>query len=341
MREWTAFLRLCAAKYRSGGIAVFAEGSCARRFVRACFSFCSGRKRLAAADSAGCRPPAWMRVLLARLPPMRKERLGGMTHPCPAGQGYAVGVRDRRCLPLRGKSASELARLILVCRGGKQGAGALCPSGTVGRRARKTKHTLLRSMRPPSPRNHPAGGTAGFARTRSRDQSLENPFLGDGGRFPAASPSPERRRRQALARGLAAVCAHSCPKRNESQPVCPLRVEQTGVNSEPTALAAGTAGPAGSARTRSRDQSLENPFLGNRRFLRRPVPKNRRRRQAPARGPAAVYSFYRPNRNEPQHTHPLLVGWVCVEPEPTALAGGPAALPPCRPEQGTCSVNRP
>ena len=204
---------------------------------------------------------------------MRKERLGGMTHPCPAGQGYAVGVRDRRCLPLRGKSASELARLILVCRGGKQGVGALCPSGTVGRRARKTKHTLLRSMRPPSPRNHPAGGTAGFARTRSRDQSLENPFLGDGGRFPAASPSPERRRRQALARGLAAVCAHSCPKRNESQPVCPLRVEQTGVNSEPTALAAGTAGPAGSARTRSRDQSLENPFLGNRPpFSRSPRP---------------------------------------------------------------------
>ena len=60
-----------------------------------------------------------------------------------------------------------------------------------------------------------------------------------------------------------AVCAHNRPKRNESQSVCPLLVGQTGVNPEPTARAAGTAGPAGSARTRSRVQTLENPFLGN------------------------------------------------------------------------------
>ena len=45
---------------------------------------------------------------------------GEMMHPCPAGQGYAAGVRIRRCLPLRGKSASELARLIL---GGSRGKG--------------------------------------------------------------------------------------------------------------------------------------------------------------------------------------------------------------------------
>ena len=36
-----------------------------------------------------------------------------MTLPCPAGARGAAGVRIRRCLPLRGKSASELARLIL------------------------------------------------------------------------------------------------------------------------------------------------------------------------------------------------------------------------------------
>ena len=60
-----------------------------------------------------------------------------------------------------------------------------------------------------------------------------------------------------------AACFHRRPKRNESQPVCPLLVGQTGVYFEPTALSAGTAGPAGSARTLSRDQSLENPFLGN------------------------------------------------------------------------------
>ena len=55
------------------------------------------------------------------------------------------------------------------------------------------------------------------------------------------------------------------------------------------------------------------------------TPKNRRRRQAPAPEPAAVCSHHRPNRNETQHTRPLLVGWVCVESEPTALAGGTAA----------------
>ena len=128
-----------------------------------CAFFCRSRRR-------GCA---------GNKPPMRKGRLGGMTHPCPAGQGYAAGVRDRRCLPLRGKSASELARLILVCRGAKLDEETVCPSGTVWQARRKRrKHTVLRSMRPPRPRNHPAGGTAGSARTRSRDQSLENPFLG-------------------------------------------------------------------------------------------------------------------------------------------------------------------
>ena len=146
-----------------------------------------------------------------------------MTHPCPAGQGYAAGVRDRRCLPLRGKSASELARLILGVSRGRVERGALCPSGTVGRRA---------------------------GRTESAQRFMQTSFL-------------NRRRRQAPARGLVAVCTHSSPKRNESQPVCPLLVGQTGVYSEPTALEAGTAGTAGSARTRSRVQTLENPFLGN------------------------------------------------------------------------------
>ena len=135
---------------------------------------------------------------------------------------------------------------------------------------------------------------------------------------------PKRRRRQAPARGLAAVCVHSRPKRNEAQPVCPLLVGQTGVYFEPTALAAGTAGPAGSARTRSRDSSLENPFLGN-----RPVPQ-RRRRQAPARGPAAVYSHRRPNQNETQNARPLLVGRAFVNTAPKALAAGPAGPHPLK-----------
>ena len=204
-----------------------------------------------------------------------------MTHPCPAGQGYAGDVRDRRCLPLRGKSASELARLILDVSRGRVERGALCPSGTVGRRA---------------------------GRTESAQRFMQTSFL-------------NRRRRQAPARGLVAVCTHSSPKRNESQPVCPLLVGQTGVYSEPTALEAGTAGTAGSARTRSRVQTLENPFLGTAR-------PQRRRRQAPARGPAAVYSLLRPNRNETKRPSPLLVGLGRVYFEPKALAADTVGPPP-------------
>ena len=56
-------------------------------------------------------------------------------------------------------------------------------------------------------------------------------------------------------------------------------------------------------------------------------PQNRRRRQAPARGLAAVNSRHLPIRNETQNTHPLLVGWVFVYTAPTALAGDTVALP--------------
>ena len=55
-------------------------------------------------------------------------------------------------------------------------------------------------------------------------------------------------------------------------------------------------------------------------------PPNHRRRQAPARGPAAVCTLHRPIRNEKKHPCPLLVGHGCVDPEPTALAAGPAGL---------------
>ena len=56
-----------------------------------------------------------------------------------------------------------------------------------------------------------------------------------------------------------------------------------------------------------------------------PRPPKRRKRQAPARGPAAVNSRHRPIRNKPQHPSPLLMGLGCVNPAPTALAGGTAA----------------
>ena len=65
-------------------------------------------------------------------------------------------------------------------------------------------------------------------------------------------------------------------------------------------------------------------------------PPNHRRRQAPARGPAAVCAFHRPIRNAKKHPCPLLVGHGRVDPEPTALAAGTAGLPAtgcrhCRP----------
>ena len=143
--------------------------------------------------------------------PMQGERKGRFlaTLPCPVGARGAAGVRGRRCLPLRGKSASELARRIWAGSWERAFCGAVCPSGGLSRRAGERK--------------------AGSYLYRPRFQTAA------GGKS--------------------------------------LLVGQTGVYFEPTALAAGTAGPAGSARTRSRDQSLENPFLGNGgRFPVAPVP---------------------------------------------------------------------
>src|SRR5699024_28504 len=59
-----------------------------------------------------------------------------------------------------------------------------------------------------------------------------------------------------------------------------------------------------------------------------PRPPERRRRQAPARGPAAVYALCRRNRNETKQDRPLLVGRSCVTNAPKALVAGTAG-PPC------------
>ena len=65
---------------------------------------------------------------------------------------------------------------------------------------------------------------------------------------------------------------------------------------------------------------LRIPFGERQPFPRSPRPPKRRRRTAPARGPSAVYSLYRPIRNETQNARPLLVGRAFVDLEPTALA---------------------
>ena len=97
-------------------------------------------------------------------------------------------------------------------------------------------------------------------------------------------------------------------------------------------------------------------------------PPKRRRRQAPARGLAAVNSHRHPIRNEPQHPSPLLMGlgrvntaptacgpaapllmgWVCVCIEPkhpvsqTAAGGKPllVGLPPSAPTAAPFGTNR-
>ena len=69
------------------------------------------------------------------------------------------------------------------------------------------------------------------------------------------------------------------------------------------------------------------------------LPPNHRRWQAPARGPAAVCTLHRPNRTETQNTHPLLVGWVFVRSEPTALAAGTAGT--ARGPAAVCALHRP
>ena len=174
---------------------------------------------------------------------------------------------------LRGKSASELARRILAGSRERVFCGAFCPSGNF----------------PGAPGNGDAGHISSpllfAANIRSeaygRDRffplyHLFAPAKGHLPALPAAPPSPD----------------HPAGR------------------------------PAGSARTRSRVQTLENPFLGTATVSpAAPVPQ---RRSGPLSW-ARRYSHHRPARTEPQHTRPLLVGRACVESEPTALAGGTAA----------------
>ena len=69
------------------------------------------------------------------------------------------------------------------------------------------------------------------------------------------------------------------------------------------------------------------------------LPKNHRRRQAPAREPVAVCSHTRPKRNAPQPACPRRMGQTGVTPAPTALSAGTADPPPQKPPQttGSCS----
>ena len=167
-----------------------------------------------------------------------------MTHPCPAGQGYAASVRDRRCLPCGQKrfrvGAPDFGRVA-----GESGAlGRFAHQERLAGAPGERKHTLLRSMRPPSPRNHPAGRTAGSARTRSRDSSLENPFLGTASAFPRSRPSNAAGGKPLLV-GLPPSTRAIAPSEPKRSNPAPFVTGRGCVNTEPKALAAGTAGNGG------------------------------------------------------------------------------------------------
>ena len=159
------------------------------------------------------------------------------------------------------------------------------------------------------------------------------------------------RRRAAPARGPRTVVYLHRPNRNAPQQARPLLVGRVCVAPEPKALAGGTAAHAGArpllvgrapslATTAPSEthRSLPAPCSWGRQASPRsrrhwlaappphPSPKNRRRRQAPARGPVAVSPLLCPNRNAPQPACPLRVGQTGVTPEPKALAAGTAGL---------------
>ena len=199
------------------------------------------------------------------------------TLPCPGGQGaLPVGVFDAVCPA--GKGASELARRIMACRGKKQGLGAFCPSGCfVG-----------------------APGNGAAARFLARGTEIH--AIPQTRRILIPPPLPHQPR------------AASAVLYKAHLPAIAFRGEHPArecVQGPPFTFPVAASSPnhpagrtAGSARTRSRVQTLENPFLGNRPRL--PCPLNRRLPPC------------RPIRNETKRPSPLLVGLGRVCSEPTA-----------------------
>ena len=88
---------------------------------------------------------------------------------------------------------------------------------------------------------HPAGRTAGSARTRSRDSSLENPFLGTASAFPRSRPSNAAGGKPLLV-GLPPSTRAIAPSEPKRSNPAPFVTGRGCVNTEPKALAPGTAG---------------------------------------------------------------------------------------------------
>ena len=156
----------------------------------------------------------------------------------------AIPRTERALLPARAPNPSFLRPFRAIC-----GPSHAClrPFCTFYGHPASTKVSFPPFPLPPHLPVHPAGRTAGSARTRPRDQSLGYPFLGSGCHLPRYPRPPKRRRRQAPARGLAAVCALSRPARNVKTRPCPLLVGHGRVDLEPKALADRTAVIRGSS----------------------------------------------------------------------------------------------
>ena len=233
------------------------------------------------------------------------------TLPCPGGQGtLPVCVFDAVCPA--GKGASELARRIMACRGKEQGLGTFCPSGcSVG-----------------------APGNGAAARFPARETEIH--AIPQTRRILILPPLP----RPPRAASAVLYKAHL--------PAIAFRGEHPArecVQGPPFTLPVAASSPshpagrtAGSARTRSRVQTLENPFLGTPPFSPiYPVPNAAGGKSLLVDLPPCTRSAAGQKRNEasPPPAHgadlrdPRAKGTgrrPCrLTMEPTAPAGGPAA----------------
>ena len=176
----------------------------------------------------------------------------GLTHPSPTSGGLQCGLP----VPLAPCSRTQAPRV------GGLGASFRSEWGGGGSRRRQAREQWLAACGA-AVGGHSVGYSEGFSggysggffrgfpRQASRRASLPV-FPASPGGSPAAplssflSPPPppkNHRRRTAPARGPFAVCPHHRPVRNETQHPHPLLVGWGCVESEPKALAGGTAAP--------------------------------------------------------------------------------------------------
>ena len=130
-------------------------------------------------------------------PPLLVGRVVAVLCASSRCKGKEKGGSLRRCLAPLGQGALPVCGVDAVCPCGAKALQSGAPDfgwfagerwmkkrfalqERFGRRARKTKHTVLRSIRPPRPRNHPAGRTAALPAPAQGSRPLRIPFWGTG-----------------------------------------------------------------------------------------------------------------------------------------------------------------